>query len=201
MQDIQSKIQDIQNNQKRKRLNEFEMSSQEIYDSLCELASDWGRIDNREYIDKLKNISNEQVNNNDPIAMNNLGFIFLKDYQYSFAERLLLESAKLGNSTAMCNLGCMYLLSRYSDFEKQNISVAKYWFDQAVSVDDKNKNLIFVKNSMHYLRSIYEKQGDYKKAEECYLKAVELGSYESREGLCRVYTALACKWKEVNKGY
>jgi TPR repeat protein len=179
-------------NNKKQRLEGSEsMSSQEIYDSLCELYMNWINSD-RDYIDKLKNISSEQINNtNDSLAMNNLGFIFLCDHQYYLAENLFLESAKLGNFAAMYNLGCMYSLSEYSDFERQNISTAKHWFEQAIHSHG-NEN--FIKFAMYDLGFIYEHEGLYKKAEECYLSSLDLGFNTAKRGLYRVYTALANKY-------
>jgi TPR repeat protein len=139
------------------------MSSQEIFDSLCNLNTTWSFAD-RNYIDNLKNISTEQISYDDPLAMNNLGFIFFKDKSYPEAERLFLMAAEHKNPVGMFNLGDLYGFE--SDFSNHDIKISEMWFMRAADHG-------FVP-AMTNLGSLYKRNGDYKKAEELYLKAAEL---------------------------
>jgi TPR repeat protein len=160
--------------QKRQKLenDNTELTSQEIYDILCTLDLKWTYSD-RNYIETLKQMSEKQANNGDLLSLNNLGFILMKDYKFQEAEQIFLRAAELGNIEAIHNLGCLcYENNRIEDSEGLLLRSANLGFSK----------------SMNCLGFLYEhKLDNYKKAEEWYNKAIELGNKYAMNNLLNMY--------------
>jgi TPR repeat protein len=194
------------NNNKKQRLENYEpknlnMSSQDVYDALEEMFSVTNSMTiDQNYLEHLKFISEAQVSLEDPLAMNNLGFIFLQEKNYQKAEEILNKAANLGNSQAMYNLGSMYYRIKYSDFEKQDASMASYLFHisyNAASYDDGNEDI--KKGASYWIGYIYFSEKNYDMAELWFKRSAELGNTDAMSDIRTLYYELIDKLtKELN---
>jgi TPR repeat protein len=180
----------MNNNNKKQRLhNELEsMSSQQIHDILTKLDRTEMLYVDPKFIDTLKLKSEEQILTGDSLAINNLGFIFLREENYSEAEKLFLKSAGLGNPIAMYNLGCLYSYDEYKEY-KHNKRFARDWYSSAASYG-------YV-DAMYCLGSLYEEEHNYRLAESWYTSAAELGDVDSMEALVEIYDLMKDKWMTI----
>ncbi len=134
------------------------MNSQEVFDHL---------IKNKEYNASglvSRCLGHISINENDSMAMNNLGYIYRDFYKDNLkAEEWYTKSINLGNTFAMVNMGNLQ-----EDVYK-NYSKAEEWYTKSADLGNG-----FAMCDLGYIYSnIYK---DNIKAEEWYIKSMNLGN-------------------------
>ncbi len=145
------------------------MNSEEIFYLLKE-----GNYEER--VNELTTICQKQIDeDNDPLAMNNIGFIYKRIHKdYAKAEEWYIKAANLNNSAAMTNIGSLYQ-HIHKDYTK-----AEEWYIKAT-----NLNCTVAMNNIGYICWNFYK--DDTKAEEWYIKAVCLGNADAMNNLGVLY--------------